>query len=448
MNLSKGDIKSQIIKIALPASIGMIFHTFYNITDTFYAGLISSEAIGSMAITFPVFFILLALAIGFSQGTTALISNYIGFGDQRRACEIYVQAILYTIIFSIIMGGVIFYSCEWIFIFFGAEGSFLNNSVAYMTVIAIGAPFMLLSLVVNSILNAIGDSKKNRNVMMFGFFLNIALNPILCFGFLFIPPLGIMGIAFSTVTVQLIATSYLFMHAVKTDIMQNYSSHMLILKFNYFKKFISQSIPSSISYLMIAFGFFVITKFVAGYGPSAAAAFGVALRIEELIILPTIGLNVALVSIIGQSYGAKEYKRIREVYITSLKIGFIMMFFGSIILIFLGEFLSSLFTNDEEVIRYSKNYLYFAAIWSFLFPVVHMSGSVFLGIKKPLYTAFYAFIRLGVLPGIVIYLITKYFEFEINGIWIGLLIINFTVSTIIFFHLKRILSRIENQIKT
>ena len=109
MNLSKGDIKSQIIKIALPASIGMIFHTFYNITDTFYAGLISSEAIGSMAITFPVFFILLALAIGFSQGTTALISNYIGFGDQRRACEIYVQAILYTIIFSIIMGGVIFY---------------------------------------------------------------------------------------------------------------------------------------------------------------------------------------------------------------------------------------------------------------------------------------------------------------------------------------------------
>ena len=253
-----------------------------------------------------------------------------------------------------------------------------------------------------------------------------------------------MGIAFSTVTVQLIATSYLFMHAVKTDIMQNYSSHMLILKFNYFKKFISQSIPSS--YLMIAFGFFVITKFVAGYGPSAAAAFGVALRIEELIILPTIGLNVALVSIIGQSYGAKEYKRIREVYITSLKIGFIMMFFGSIILIFLGEFLSSLFTNDEEVIRYSKNYLYFAAIWSFLFPVVHMSGSVFLGIKKPLYTAFYAFIRLGVLPGIVIYLITKYFEFEVNGIWIGLLIINFTVSSIIFFHLtKNSANRKSNQ---
>ena len=65
-----------------------------------------------------------------------------------------------------------------------------------MTVIAIGAPFMLLSLVVNSILNAIGDSKKNRNVMMFGFFLNIALNPILCFGFLLYPLLVLWELHF------------------------------------------------------------------------------------------------------------------------------------------------------------------------------------------------------------------------------------------------------------
>ena len=98
MNLTQGDIKQQLIKIAFPAGIGMMFHTFYNITDTFYAGLIGSEAIGAMAITFPVFFILLALAIGFSQGTTALISNYIGARDMQSACEIYIQAIIYSLI--------------------------------------------------------------------------------------------------------------------------------------------------------------------------------------------------------------------------------------------------------------------------------------------------------------------------------------------------------------
>ena len=135
------DIKSQLIKIAFPAGIGMMFHTFYNITDTFYAGLIGSEAIGAMAITFPVFFILLALAIGFSQGTTALISNYIGAKDLRSACEIYIQALIYSLIISIAVGLMIFYSSEWIFNFFGADGNFLLMAISYISVIALGAPF-------------------------------------------------------------------------------------------------------------------------------------------------------------------------------------------------------------------------------------------------------------------------------------------------------------------
>ena len=244
MNLTQGDIKQQLIKIAFPAGIGMMFHTFYNITDTFYAGLIGSEAIGAMAITFPVFFILLALAIGFSQGTTALISNYIGARDMRSACEIYIQAIIYSLIISIAMGLLIFYSSEWLFNFFGAEGNFLLMAINYISIIALGAPFMILNLVVNSALNSIGDTKKNRNIMVFGFFLNIGLNPLLCFGFLFIPSLGIAGIALSTVIVQVIATTYLFYYVLKTEMLKNFNITMLRIKLHFLKSFISQSLPT------------------------------------------------------------------------------------------------------------------------------------------------------------------------------------------------------------
>jgi Na+-driven multidrug efflux pump len=186
MNLTQGDIKSQLIKIAFPAGIGMMFHTFYNITDTFYAGLIGSEAIGAMAITFPVFFILLALAIGFSQGTTALISNYIGAKDIKNACEVYIQALIYSLFISIVIGLLIFYSSEWIFNFFGAEDDFLLMAINYISVIALGAPFMILNLVVNSALNSIGDTKKNRNIMVFGFFLNIGLESTAMLWFIYL----------------------------------------------------------------------------------------------------------------------------------------------------------------------------------------------------------------------------------------------------------------------
>ena len=447
MNLAQGDIKSQLIKIAVPAGIGMMFHTFYTITDTFYAGLIGSEAIAAMAITFPVFFILLALAIGFSQGTTALISNFIGANDKKSACEIYIQSLIYSTIFSIFVGIIIFNTSESIFKYFGAEDTFLDKAIDYISVIAIGSPFMILSLVVNAMLNAIGDTKKNRNVMVFGFFLNIGLNPLLCFGFLFIPSLGIGGIALSTVIVQIIASTYLFFHVIKTDILKHFSITMIKFDFRYLKIFIAQSLPTSVSYLMIAFGFFVITKFVTSYGPSAAAAFGIACRIEELILLPTIGLNTALLSIVGQSYGAEAFNRIRKAYMKAVGIGLTMMAGGFLVLIFLGEFLSSLFTKDLEVIFISKNYLFIFAFSTFFFVIIHMSGSIFQGIKKPLYTTFYAFFRLGLLPIIVLYSIENYLDLGISGIWFGILGINVLASIIIFAHLRRILFLIEKKSK-
>ena len=447
MNLTEGDIKSQLIKIALPAGIGMMFHTFYNITDTFYAGLIGSEAIGAMAITFPVFFILLALAIGFSQGTTALISNYIGAKDMKSACEIYIQALIYSLIISIAMGLLIFYLSEKIFNFFGAEGDFLLMAINYISVIALGAPFMILNLVVNSALNSIGDTKKNRNIMVFGFFLNIGLNPLLCFGLFFIPSLGIAGIALSTVIVQVIATIYLFYFVLKTEMLKNFNVNMLKIKIHFLKSFISQSLPTCSSYLMIAFGFFVITKFVTLYGSSAAAAFGIACRIEELILLPTIGLNTALLSIVGQSYGAKQFRRVRDSFMIALKIGMIMMFFGFLVLITFGEYLSSLFTKDLEVIRLSKDYLFIFAFSTFFFVIIHMSGSIFQGIKRPLYTTLYAFVRLGILPIIVLYSINKYLNFGISGIWIGMLLINVIAAIVIFYHLRKVLFSIESKLE-
>ena len=74
MDLTQGNIRKQLISMAVPAGIGMLFYTLYNVVDSFYAGLISTEALAGLAISFPVYFILLALAVGFGQRTTELES--------------------------------------------------------------------------------------------------------------------------------------------------------------------------------------------------------------------------------------------------------------------------------------------------------------------------------------------------------------------------------------
>ncbi|MDB9776484.1 polysaccharide biosynthesis C-terminal domain-containing protein [Alphaproteobacteria bacterium] len=116
-------------------------------------------------------------------------------------------------------------------------------------------------------------------------------------------------------------------------------------------------------------------------------------------------------------------------------------------LVTFGEYLSSLFTKNLEVIKLSKDYLFIFAFSTFFFVIIHMSGSIFQGIKKPFYTTLYAFVRLGILPIAALYTINKYFDVGINGIWIGMLIINIVAAIVIFYHLRRILFSIERKLK-
>ena len=124
-----------------------------------------------------------------------------------------------------------------------------------------------------------------------------------------------------------------------------------------------------------------------------------------------------------------------------------LLFFCFLVLITFGEYLSSLFTKDLEVIKLSKDYLFIFAFSTFFFVIIHMSGSIFQGIKRPLYTTLYAFVRLGILPIIVLYSINKYLDFGISGIWIGMLLINVIAAIIIFYHLRKVLFSIESKLE-
>ena len=160
MDLTQGNIQKQLISMAVPAGIGMLFYTLYNVVDTFYAGLISTEALAGLAISFPVYFILLAFAVGFGQGTTALVSNLLGSKKEEEAIYIYVQSLTISLLLSVLIGFITYKISEPVFIFFGASGLFLENGLRYMQTLAFGAPFFIFANVINSFLYAQGDTKK------------------------------------------------------------------------------------------------------------------------------------------------------------------------------------------------------------------------------------------------------------------------------------------------
>ena len=441
LNLTEDPIGHLFIKIAVPSTIGTIFQTLYNVVDTFFAGKISSEALSGIAQTFPVFFIIIAIGVGLSIGTTSLISNSLGEKDNKKASYLLAQAILISILTAIIVT-IIGIAIGPIIISSIGQDDLVNKlSLQYLNIIFLGSIFVFIQMTINSSLNATGDTKSYRNVLIFSFFLNIILNPILVFGYGFVPELGIKGIAISTIISQFIGLSYLLFKVLKTNLIK-------YLYFNYFKPnvelisdLLKQGFPASIGMLMISVGVYIILFFIGQFGDLAIAGYGTAIRYEQIFLLPVLGLNTAVLSLTGQNYGAKKINRINEIYNKALFYGCILMFFCAFIIYFTAEFIVGLFTNNQEVILYGKTYLQITCLMEPIYPIFFISNAIIQGIKKSHLVLILTIIRMVLLPAIILWLLIFHMNKTFEFVFWGLLIINWIMGISVFVFTKYLIRK-------
>ncbi len=217
-HLITDDIPKLIKQIAIPASTGMFFNTMYNVVDTFYAGLISTEAISALSLSFMIFFTVIGLGYGFSSAITALIGNANGRNKHFLASIYAHKGIFFMQMLAIILTIIGFITSPYLFKLLGASGAYLDTALDYMNVILAGTIFFMTNFALNAILMSRGDTKSYRNTLIFGFFANLILNPIFIYGFLFIPAMGIKGIALATVLIQLINISYMLFKVMQTKL--------------------------------------------------------------------------------------------------------------------------------------------------------------------------------------------------------------------------------------
>ena len=223
ISLKNEKIYSLFIKIAIPSSIGTIFQNLYSVVDSIFAGkMISESALAAIGQIFPIYFIIIALGVGLSIGTTSLIANSIGENNLKNSGKIFAQSFILSVIISILITIVGIYFSSSLISFINNDVETLELSLKYINIIFFGSIFIFLLMSINSSLSAQGDTKSYRNVLIFSFFLNIFLNPILISGKFFsyqiFSPLGIEGIAYATIISQFIGIFYLFIKLTKTQI--------------------------------------------------------------------------------------------------------------------------------------------------------------------------------------------------------------------------------------
>ena len=435
--LTEDPIPYLVIKMALPVSIGFFFHTMFNVVDTYFASKINSVAVAAITISFPIFFMIIAISSGTRQGATALIANAEGSNNKALAKKYLIQTVSFSIIAAVVIMLIGLFSAPYLFKLMHATGDYFNFAIQYTSILLYGCLFIILDSTPTSGLNAVGDTKTYSRVFIIGFFVNLILDPLFIYGYGPIPPMGVKGIAYATIAAEFIATVYVFYRIKKmTEFFDNITVWDFFPKIQYQLDLLRQALPASLNMFCVSAGFFVIT-FFASFFPSpdtsniSIASYGIAIRIEQIILLPAIGLNFACLSLTGQNFGALKYHRILEGYLVCLKYGLILMLCGSLLLYFWGGYFMQIFTEDINVINIGQHYLKIAALFAPIIPIINISIALMQGIKQPNYTVFISSFKEIIGAVIIFWLICFYLNYKLEGLWVGILIVNY-LSVIIF----------------
>ncbi len=426
LDLTQGIIKDHLIKLAVPAVVGYFFHTMFNVTDTFFAGMISTEALAALSLSASVFFMILAIGVGMSEAVTSLVGNALGEKDTPKAQHIVLNAIAFAFLLSIALSILGLVSVPYLVEALG-DPSYVKETLDYINLILYGAFFFVGSFFFNAFLNAIGDTKSFRNILIVTAFLNILLD------YLFIKyfNMGVNGIAIATVIAEAITMFYLFYKVQKTKLWTGlkvfkYDSKVL-------KDLLKQGLPPSINMFMMAFGMYIITYFVAPFGKEAVAAFGIGMRIEQIFLMPVIGLNIAILAIVSQNNGAKSYERIPPAVALGVFYGWIMSTLGVLSFLLFAPYLASLLTSDAVTIEQTALYLRVSGLASYGFVVIFIYIAMLQGIGKPAVIMPVSIYRQVIAP-ILLFSIFAWMELEILSLWIGLDIIIFSSALFLWWY--------------
>ena len=428
MNILSDDIKKLIQKLAVPAMIGTLFQTLYNIVDTFFAGKISPDALSALSKSFPVYFIIIATSIGVTVAGTSLIGNSIGEKNEKNSLFYFSHIIYFGILISIIITFIgLNYSGD-IFKLMGSSEYVTNLGLQYTNIIFSGSILFIIVVAVNSLLHAEGDTKTYRNVLILSFLINIILNPILIFGFLFIPALGMKGIGISTLIAQSVALIIVLFKVLRNERIKKLTKEFLVPKLYYFKNIFFQSMPIIVSICGYSIAAGIIFTYVGLSGEYATAGYGVGTRVEQVVLLPILGINTAIITIIAQNFGARNFERVKEAYFGAIKYALIIMLFCSVTVFIFSNHITSVFSNDPTVIEYGGKYLQISAFVLTAYPIFFLSNGFFMALKKSEYAMISNFFRNVLNPVTVFYFAKLYDASFAQFFWIWV-IINWLFST-------------------
>lgn len=344
--LTETPVPELICTLAVPTMISMLVTGVYNAADTYFVGRISTEATAAVGLVFSVMAVIQALGFFWGQGSGNFLARLLGAGNRERSEEVASTGFVMALLFGVctaVFGNVCAVPLAR---FLGAGELTLHDTLAYLRIILLGAPFMMCQCVINNQLRFQGSAFYAMVGLMSGAVVNIALDPLLIFGL----GLGVPGAALATVSGQIIGFTVLLIGSFRGDNI-HFMPRMIRLRIHDLLEIMNGGLPSLARQGLAAVSVVLLNRSAYFYGGDAAiAGMSIVNRAMQLLVSALIGFGQGYQPVCSYNYGARLYGRVREGFFFCVKWGTALMLAAGLLCFLFPERIVSFFRNDPAVI--------------------------------------------------------------------------------------------------
>lgn len=357
-HLVEGGIVRGLLRLSGPMFVSAMLQNLQSVIDLFWVGRLGSEAVAALAVAGTILMLLFPVIMGVSMGTVAMVSRAIGAGHPDEAGEIAGQSMLLALVFGLIAGVVGYFCAGTLCRTLGAAPEVAPLATTYLRISFVGAFTVFMLFVGNSALQGAGNSTIPMCAMGLATLLNLVLDPLLIFGLLGLPRLGVAGAAIATVLSQAVAT-VLVMAVLHRGQVAGMHAHLgrWRLRSDLAWRLLRIGTPSSGQMLSRSLMSLVLMRIVAETGTVAVAAYGIGLRFHMIILMPAFTLANAVATMVGQNLGAGKPQRAYRAAWIATGMDVAIMVVAAIILVFAARPLMTAFDRNPEVVKVGVNYL-------------------------------------------------------------------------------------------
>ncbi|MDD3617424.1 MAG: MATE family efflux transporter [Lachnospiraceae bacterium] len=398
-----------VAKMAIPTIITMLVVVIYNMADTFFIGQTGDAMqVAAVSLATPVFMVFMALGNLFGIGGSSAISRALGSKSLERAKKIcsfccYGSLGLGIIIFVCYLGGM-----NMILKLIGATENTIGFAREYLTIIAVGGPFIMFATAFGNILRGEGAAKESMIGNMIGTLTNIVLDPIMILGL----GMGVSGAAWATVIGNVAASAFYVVFFLRKKSILSISPKEFSMKGGIATDVIKIGIPASLNNILMSVSNIVLNNALIQYGDTPVAAMGVALKTNMLVVLLQIGLCAGIQPLIGYNYGAKNYKRLNSIFKFTGICAIVMGTILTVVIFFTKAFIIKAFINDAEVVRIGTQMVIALQISGPIIGLLFLSINTLQGMGKAIPSLILTVCRQGIMFIPMIYILNALFKMD------------------------------------